>query len=69
MRYVLTIGFETSETLSFDERRALVVAALAQIEDPAPLDEESRRAGYTTFILGAELVAEDDHVGATSGGK
>lgn len=60
MRYALIVGFEASERLTYEERSALMLAVLAQIEDPASLDEGERRARYTTNILGAEMAAEDD---------
>lgn len=53
--YTITIEFTTDRYLSPDERHAFLAAVLAQVEDPAPLNDEARRADFTTRIVKGEL--------------
>lgn len=53
--YTITIEFTTDRYLSSEERHNLLASVLAQVEDPAPLNEDERRAGFTTRVVKGEL--------------
>lgn len=53
--YTITIEFTTDRYLSPEERHNLLAAVLAQVEDPAPLNEDERRADFTTRIVKGAL--------------
>jgi hypothetical protein len=55
MRYAITIEFEADAALTSDERDRLMLMTLAQVEDPAGLDSDDKRARYSTRIEVAQI--------------
>lgn len=53
--YELRVRFTTDRTLTEPERVALLNACAVQIDDPADLVGDSRRAGFRTSIITESL--------------
>lgn len=53
--YKLEVIFTTDRSLTERERVALLNACAVQIDDPADLVGESRRAGFSTSIITEQL--------------
>lgn len=52
--YQITISFETDRELTSDEIERLTDQVAAQVEEPAPLDIDERRADYITSGIRTE---------------